>query len=110
MPTVVNDYRFASKKEARRYQELLLLGHAGLVRNLELQPTFPLRVRADEAPVTWIVGHYRADFRYEELQTPPDQAVHWLDVTEDCKGMKTAVYRLKKRMVEAQYGISVRET
>lgn len=43
-PTVVDGFRFASQAEARRYKELLLLGQAGQVRNLELQPRFDLHV------------------------------------------------------------------
>jgi hypothetical protein len=30
-------------------------------------------------------------------------------ITEDSKGMRTPVYRLKKKLVEAQYAIEIRE-
>jgi len=46
------------------------------------------------------VGVYKADFRYREQSRI---------VVEDVKGMSTVVYRLKKRLVEAQYGIRIQE-
>lgn len=114
VPVVVSGFRFASKAEARRYSELLLLGMAGEIRNLELQPRFPLLV--DGTPVAFYVG----DFRYDEfvsggwLGLPSDpkryRLGNWRDVVEDCKGVLTPVYRLKKRIFEAQYGIQIRET
>ena len=48
------------------------------------------------------VGHYIADFRYRE-------GPRGILRIEDVKGVKTAVYKLKKRMVEAQYGIQITE-
>lgn len=110
VPTTVNGFRFASKAEARRYQELLLLGKAGEIRNLELQPRFPIASGGVR------VADYVADFRYEERY--PSQACNgmclcahwrWRDVVEDVKGVKTPVYRLKKKLVEAQHGITIRE-
>ncbi len=110
VPTVVHGFRFDSKKEAARYQELLLLGAAGALRNLELQPRFPLKVDG----VT--VATYVADFRYDEaMQTLgpapeyADRGVVWRDVVEDVKGMKTPMYRLKKKLAEALHGIQIRE-
>ena len=105
--TTVHGITFHSKKEAQRYEQLLWHGHLGYVRNLELQPRFPLRVTARDAPVTMIIGAYVADFRYEERV---DFAAPWADVVEDCKGWRTPLYKLKKKHFEAQYGITIRET
>jgi Protein of unknown function (DUF1064) len=106
--TEVDGVVFASKAEARRYRELLLLGQAGAIRNLELQPRFDLTVERrdwrDFFPVK--IGEYRADFRYEELT---ETGGRWDDTVEDVKGMKTALYRWKKKHFEAQYGIQIRE-
>lgn len=107
--TTVHGVTFASKAEARRYQDLLLLGAAGEIRNLELQPKFPIRSNGE------VVAAYVADFRYEERygmvvpQAPIPWCHGWRDVVEDVKGMKTPVYRLKKKLVEVQYGIQIRE-
>ncbi len=96
--TTVHGWTFDSKKEAQRYGELLLLGRAGRIRNLELQPWFHLHVNGER------IGKYVADFRYQELDAFGER-----DVIEDVKGMKTPVYRLKKKLVEATYGIRITE-
>lgn len=100
--TELDGYQFASKAEAKRYAELKLLEKAGEIRNLRLQSRFPLYVRSIQ------VADYVADFVYQKSQdaTIP---LEWADVVEDVKGVRTAVYRLKKRMVEAQYGITISE-
>lgn len=113
--TTVDGITFHSAKEARRYQELLLLGKAGEIRELELQPRFSLMVERNDwrdfFPIH--LGEYRADFQYWErerwLVGQPQQAESWKLVVEDVKGFKTPLYRWKKRHVEAQYGIQIRE-
>jgi hypothetical protein len=100
IPTVVDGIRFASRKEANRYAELKLLERGGLVKELELQPKFPLYVMGGRKQVQ--VATYIGDFRY---RFGPQGIL----VVEDVKGMKTPVYRLKKRMVETQYGIEITE-
>lgn len=102
VPTVIDGIRFASKAEARRYQELKMLEKAGEIKGLELQPKFPLMVPECGSGFDVRIGHYIADFRYRK---GPKGVL----VIEDVKGMKTPVYRLKKKMVEAQYGISITE-
>lgn len=96
--TVVDGWTFDSKREAARYGELLVYGQSGLLRNLELQPKFPIRIGEIK------IANYLADFRYEFLVEN-----RWQDVIEDVKGMKTPIYRLKKKIVEALYGITIRE-
>lgn len=106
VPTVAHGFRFASKREAARYGELLLLGMAGELRNLELQPRFPLHVGGVQ------VGIYVGDFRYEERQFQGWDAMYtfmWRDVVEDVKGVRTPVYRMKQKHMLAQYGIAIRE-
>jgi hypothetical protein len=108
VPTIIHGFRFASKAEGRRYGELLLLGRAGEIRNLELQPRFDLHVAGEK------VSTYVADFRYEErgVLLADDVGVlveDWIDVIEDVKGVKTPVYRMKKKHFEAEYGLQIRE-
>lgn len=98
--TVVDNIRFASQKEARRYQELRLLEKAGEIRNLQLQPRFQLW--APGGSMDHPLGEYRGDFGYTENR-------HHELVIEDVKGFKTPLYKWKKKHVEAQYGITVNE-
>ena len=100
-PEVVDGVRFDSRKEARRYQDLRLLQRGAQIVDLELQPRFVLRVIGPEGEEV-IIGSYYADFRYRDVEK---QCV----VVEDVKGVRTPVYRLKKKHVEAQYGITIQE-
>ena len=102
VPTVVDGIRFSSKAEARYYAELRMREKAGEIKNLELQPKFALMVPEYGSGYDVTVGHYIADFRYRE---GPRGVLRIVDV----KGVKTPVYRLKKKMVEAQYGITITE-
>lgn len=102
-PTTVDGIRFASKKEARRYSELTLLERAGEIVNLEIQPRYALHAMSPLSQRK-CVGEYVADFAYSDVRTHTR-------VVEDVKSeaTRTAVYRLKKRIVEIQYGITIRE-
>lgn len=95
VPTVIDGIRFASKAEAKRYQFLALLQRAGNIRDLELQPRYPLHVNG------WKLGEYRADFRYVMKDGTT--------VVEDVKGVLTPMYRWKKKHVAAEYGVDVVE-
>lgn len=107
-PIVIDGIRFASKAEGRRYTELKLLETAGEVRDIECQPTFPLEIVVPHNGEVIQVGVYKADFRY--LYRLAGSRLDDVTVIEDVKGgPTTAVYRLKKRMVEAQHGIQIRE-
>lgn len=95
-PVEIDGIRFDSKAEARRYQELILLERAGEIKDLVLQPRFPIAVKGK------LVCTYVGDFQYW------DRSADRL-VCEDVKGMRTAVYKLKKKLLQAALGIEVRE-
>lgn len=94
--TEVDGKVFDSKKEATRYGELKLLERGNAIDLLELQPQFEVVVNGV------LVCKYRGDFRYRDRK---DGAL----IVEDVKGMRTPLYRLKKKLVEAQYGIRIVE-
>jgi hypothetical protein len=102
-PTVIDGIRFASKAESRRYQELKLLEKAGEIKELEIQPKFPIYVCRRQNGELHEAFKYVADFRYRE---GPQGAL----VIEDVKGTRTRMYSLKKKAFELQYGIQIRET
>ena len=92
--TIAGDVVFDSKREADRYSELAILEKLGDITDLELQPNFDCVVAGKK------VCRYVADFRYvQNGQT----------VIEDANGVRTAVYRLKKKLVEALYGLKIVE-
>lgn len=92
--TTVDGIEFASKREAARYQQLKLLEKSGEITKLELQPKFPIFIGGKQ------VFSYLADFQYMDGRRR---------VIEDVKGVRTPLYRLKKRCVEAYYGIEIFE-
>jgi hypothetical protein len=96
--TEVNGLKFDSKKEAKRYSELIILEKTVLIRDLICQPAYPLIVGGEQ------VAKYVADFRY---------MVEGRVVIEDVKSestAKNAVYRLKNKMFHACYrGLSITE-
>jgi len=96
----VDGITFASKAEARRYQELQMLVLAGEVSALVLQVPFALTVPTPGAEVE--IGVYVADFCYRSKRDGY--------VVEDVKGFKTPLYRWKKKHFEAQYDITILET
>lgn len=104
VPKVVQGIRFASTREANRYLDLVLLVKAGEIQDLELQPEFPIEMLRPSTGEVIHCGRYCADFAYYDVRTG---AV----VIEDVKSSATATeaYRLRKRLVEAQYAIQIQE-
>ena len=93
---------FQSKREYRRWNDLQLLGRAGMIKNLRRQVKFVL------IPAQRINGKiverecsYIADFVYE---------ADGKTVVEDCKGFRTDTYKLKRKMMLYKYGIRILET
>lgn len=84
--TTVDDIKFASKREARRYGELKLLAQAGVIQNLTCQPRFPLRVNNQ------LICTYVGDFSYFENNAR---------VIEDSKGYRTREYITKRKLLLA---------
>lgn len=93
----IDGIKFHSQKEGRRYADLKLLVRSGDITNLDTQPRFDFE--HDDI----FIGFYKADFRYYDIKTKA-----W--VIEDVKGMKTPIYRLKKKMMWAFHGIKILET
>jgi hypothetical protein len=93
--TEVDGIVFHSKREAARYSELKLLERAGEIRDLNLQPEFRIEVNGQ------YIGLYRGDFKYRTRAG--------LEITEDVKGVRTELYKWKKRLVEAVYEIVIVE-
>lgn len=93
--TVVDGIKFDSKKEAMRYEHLKNLERVGKIDRLVLQPRYTLQDRfecSDGEKLRKI--EYVADFEYEE---------DGVMVVEDVKGMKTDVYKLKRKWFKHNY-------
>lgn len=97
------DMTFDSVREAKRYRELEELERIGVIKDLRRQVSYELipsqrdaNGKVIERPVRYI-----ADFVYEENGFP---------VCEDCKGMRTDTYILKRKLMLWKYGIRIKET
>lgn len=93
-PTEVDGRKFDSLAEARRYRELTRLRDAGEISQLRLQPRYPIVINGIPVCV------YVADFSYIGSTGI---------VVEDVKGVRTAVYRLKNKLMRAVHGIDITE-
>ncbi len=88
---------FDSVKEYHRWGCLRLLERAGKIQGLQRQVSFELVPKqAGERACNYV-----ADFVYYE---------DGKQVVEDCKGYKTEVYRLKKKLMLWVHGIRIKET
>lgn len=88
---------YDSKKEAKVAKDLQSLERAGNIKNLQ-----------EQVPIVLVEGHsgvrgikYVADFVFED----PDGKEHIMDA----KGMKTSVYKLKKKMLFLLHGKTIEE-
>jgi len=103
--TEVDGIVFDSKKEAARYSVLKMMQKAGQISRLELQPVFKIEINGKK------ICTYKADFQYIDKNIRGMDGQYGAMVVEDVKGMKTPVYRLKKKLVEASYpGTVITET
>ncbi len=93
--TVVDGIVFHSKKEANRYVSLKILRKAGHISDLKLQFPYVFSIAGKK------IFTYYADFVYTN-QTG-------LTVVEDVKGMRTPLYKLKKKIIETYHSISIIE-
>lgn len=99
LPTELDGYTFASRKEARYYEELRQRERAGEVTDIVLQPRYDIIIKGV------YVGRMTLDFAYRDVLTG-------LTVIVDVKGGKatrTEAYSLRKRVVEALHGIKIEE-
>ena len=97
--TVADGIKFDSKLEAERYAQLKILERAGVIRDLELQPSFELLPSFRKNDKTWRKTVYKADFRY--ILCEDDRII-----IEDIKGsiaVITDVFRLKQKLFEYKY-------
>lgn len=93
---IYNGIKFDSIKEKNRYMQLLYLEKAGLIKDIklqyefELQPAFTLNKKKIRK-ITYIADFYYYDNNLNDY------------VVEDAKGIRTDVYKLKKKMFEYKY-------
>lgn len=105
---------FDSRKECRRWQELKLLEKAGEITDLRRQVPFELlpdqrepdrigpRGGIKKGRIIERKAVYIADFVYKDRSG--------CEVVEDCKGMRTKDYIIKRKLILFRFGIRIKET
>lgn len=95
---------FDSQKEARRYDELMMLLRSGQIYDLRMQVQFTLQESYITAEGNRVRGiKYVADFEYRKP--------NGTKVIEDVKSKatETRVYKVKKKLMQEKFGICIRE-
>lgn len=103
--TTVDGVTYDSKKEAQRGAELRLMERAGLISHLRTQVRYILiPAQRRDGKLVEREAAYVADFVYTDNKTGET-------IVEDVKSpaTRTAVYRLKKKMLYWEYGIAIKE-
>lgn len=96
IPAHFDGLLFASKREGFRWIELRQMERDGEITNLKRQVVFPLVANGQ------LICKYHADYVYER---------NGKRVVEDSKGgIRTDVYRLKKKLMFVLLGIEILET
>ena len=90
--TYIDNIKFDSRKEAMHYVYLRELERKGTIKNLRLQTKLDFKIDGKK------IFTYKPDFEYDD-----DFGHHYIDV----KGVKTTVFKLKKKLIEAQYKIEI---
>lgn len=103
--TYIDNIKFDSKKEAKRYLELRDKLAKKEIEQLRLQVKYDLLPKQVDEKGKCLERKctYMADFVYIDKKTGKE-------VVEDCKGMKTPEYKLKKKMMLFFYGIRIFES
>lgn len=96
--TYYDGRKFDSIKECERYKLLKMLEKCGKITNLECQKKYVLIPKQDNESQC----SYYADFVYKLVRNGKT-------VVEDVKGVKTPVYKIKKKLMKYIYGIEIQE-
>ena len=83
---------FDSKKEAVHYAYLKSLEKRGVITDLQLQTKLDFKIDGKK------IFTYKPDFEYND-----EFGHHIVDV----KGIQTPVFKLKKKLIEAQYNTEI---
>ena len=105
----VHGIKFQSKKEARRYQELMILLKNGDIKDLKLQYEITIQpsFKTPEGETVRAI-RYKADFVYMKKHKLANKTDGWFREIEDTKGFRTKEYKIKKKML-ADMGIYITE-
>lgn len=112
---IVNGITFMSRKEGRRYQDLLLLERAGAIQNLQRQVKFVLIPAQCETFERYGKNGQKLQDGQRTLERECSYVadfVYQMDgemVVEDTKGFRTNDYIIKRKLMLYIHGIRIKE-
>ena len=89
--------KFDSKWEAERWGELTCMEKAGYITDLQRQISYEIVINDQK------ICKYIADFKYNKV----DDYGNLEEVVEDAKGVETAEFKLKKKLMKAVHGVEI---
>lgn len=92
--TIMDNIKFDSIAETKRYNELKLLLKAGKIQDLKLQPRFLLQEAFKKNGKAYRKIEYVADFAYTE---------NGKIIVEDVKGFATKEFKIKEKLFNYIY-------
>ena len=103
-----NNGRGSSIKERKRGEELELMQRAGIISDLQKQVQYELipahyEVVNGKRKCIERACTYRADFVYYDVEKKKL-------IVEDSKGVRTEVYKIKRKLMLHVHGIKIKET
>ena len=100
-PCEFNGEKYRSQKERDRHLDLIQCEKVGLIADLKREVPFVLalsvKVQGRKRPAL----RYIADFTYTKPLGP---------VVEDCKGVRTTAYNIKRHLMMSVHGVEIFET
>lgn len=97
----IDGHKFDSKKESEFYGSLKIKKQAGLIKDFKMQVPYEIIINNIR------IANYFLDFLVENN----DGTIEYIDIKgkdkKTNKFIKTGVFALKKRLVEAIYGIKI---
>lgn len=108
----INGETFDSRKEYKRYRELLLLEKAGRITELKRQVKFVLLPSQYEPDKVGVRGGVRRGKLLEREVSYIADFCYYLDgqqIVEDTKGVRTKDYIIKRKLMLYQHGIRINE-
>jgi len=94
--TELDGFVFDSKKESREWAKFCRMEAAGMISNLKRQTSLDFYVKGKK------MFTYKPDMEYDS----PDGVHHYVDVKSEITA-KNPTFRLKRKIIEAEYGITI---
>lgn len=101
--------KFDSIKEKNRYLILKDMERLGQIEDLQLQVRYELQPSYKIGNKKIRSINYIADFVYYKIYQRGGIEIRE-QIIEDCKGYKTQIYKIKKKIFEYKYGMEIKET